>query len=699
MTKALIIVESPAKTRTLQSFLGKDYNIQASMGHVRDLPQKTLGIDINNNFTPEYKPIPERKDVINNLKAAAKKADTVYLASDPDREGEAISWHLKELLKLDNAKRITFNEITKQAVTESLKHPMEINMNLVNAQQARRLLDRVVGYMLSPLLWKKIQKGLSGGRVQSVAVRLVCDREREIQGFVPREYWTVSALFATDKGEEFEAQLALVGKKKPALACEADAAGVLESLKGASYIVNDVKKTASRRSPALPFVTSTLEQEASRKLGMSTSRTMSVAQQLYEGIDLGGDGHVGLITYMRTDSTRIAESARDEAKKYIRDTYGAEYSSEYRSRNRTGAQDAHEAIRPTSILREPSRISQYLTADQRRLYKLIWQRFLSSQMAPAVYDVFTANIRASDCVFRATGSRMTFPGFTKVYVEDKDDQTKSVEELPPLPAMKEGDVLQLKKLIPGQHFTEPPARYTEATLVKTMEANGIGRPSTYHAIIYTILDRGYVTLEDKRFRPTELGVLVNDKLCRHFPDILDVEYTANVENQLDMVGEGSVEWTELLGRLYAPFKEELDAAQNDMEPEKPAPKVSEEKCPKCGKPMVVRSSRYGEFLGCSDYPRCKEIIPLNRSLGVQCPKCGGDIVEKKSRKGKVFYGCSRYPECDFVSWDKPTDKKCPVCGSMLCERRYRNRLTGYTCIKPGCGYTVSLTRKPSGSHE
>ncbi|MBQ9358064.1 MAG: type I DNA topoisomerase, partial [Abditibacteriota bacterium] len=615
------------------------------------------------------------------------------LASDPDREGEAISWHLKELLKLDNAKRITFNEITRKAVTESLKHPTDINMNLVDAQQARRLLDRVVGYMLSPLLWKKILKGLSGGRVQSVAVRLVCDREKEIESFVPREFWTVSVLLRTEKGEEFEAQLALIKGKKPVLDCKEDSDKVLESLKNASYTVSELKSSVSRRAPALPFVTSTLEQEASRKLGLSTSRTMSIAQQLYEGIDLGSEGHVGLITYMRTDSTRISADAQKEARDYISEKYGKDYSASYKSRNRSGAQDAHEAIRPTSVLREPAAIAQYLTGDQKRLYKLIWQRFLASQMAPAVYDVLTASISAADCVFRAQGSRMKFAGFTKVYVEDRDDDAKSAEEMPPLPEMNEGDVLELGKLLPKQHFTEPPARYTEATLVKAMEANGIGRPSTYHAIIYTILDRNYVALSEKKFRPTPLGILVNDKLCKHFPDILNVEYTANVENELDRVGEGSVEWTELLSRLYAPFKEELDAAMKNMEPQKPAPKLSDQVCPKCGKPMVVRSSRYGEFLGCSDYPRCKEIIPMNKDLGVVCPKCGGNIVEKKSKKGKVFYGCANYPDCDFVSWDKPTAKTCPKCGSIVCERRFRNRLTGYACSNPDCDYTESLSRR------
>ncbi len=687
MSKALIIVESPAKTRTLQSFLGKEYNILASMGHVRDLPQKTLGIDINNGFAPEYKPIPERKDVINNLKAAAKKADVVYLASDPDREGEAISWHLKELLGLQNARRITFNEITKKAVTESLKHPSDINMNLVDAQQARRLLDRVVGYMLSPLLWKKIQKGLSGGRVQSVAVRLVCDREDEIEAFVREEYWTISAVLKTEKGGIFEAQLALKGGKKPSLKNEAEAARVADSLRGASYTVKKLKRSDSKKRPALPFVTSTLEQEASRKLGFSTSRTMSVAQQLYEGIDLGSDGHVGLITYMRTDSTRISSDAQEEAGRYIQEKYGRDYVSSYRSRNRNNAQDAHEAIRPTSVYRDPSSVEVYLTPDQRKLYRLVWQRFLASQMAAAVYDVLKAEISAEDCIFRAEGSQMKFAGFTKVYVEEKEDAKKSAEEMPPLPEMKEGDALSLEKLDPLQHFTEPPARYTEASLVKTMEANGIGRPSTYHAIIKTILDREYVELVEKKFRPTELGRLVNKKLCRHFPDIMDVEYTANVENQLDKVGEGSVEWTSLLASLYKPFREELDAANLEMEVERPAPKVTDRLCPLCGKPMVVRKGRYGEFLGCSDYPRCSGTVPMDNPVGVLCPKCGGNIVEKKSRKGRSFYGCDNYPKCDFVSWDKPADKKCPVCGKMMCERRFRNRVTGYVCIDPGCGYS------------
>lgn len=695
MSKSLIIVESPAKTKTLKNFLGNSYIIEASMGHIRDLPKNKLGVDVENNFAPQYSKLQERKEVIAKLKEAVKKVDTVYLASDPDREGEAIAWHLKELLKLDNAKRITFNEITKSAVVDSLTNPKEINMDLVNAQQARRVLDRLVGYKLSPLLWSKIKKNLSAGRVQSVAVRLICDRERQILAFVPVEYWDIKAILRpNEKSNSFEAQLVAVEGKKAELTSEADTNKVLSILNGAFYEVSSIKKTVKKRNPSLPFVTSTLEQEASRKLGFSTRKTMSVAQQLYEGIALGSDGHIGLITYMRTDSTRISNEAQNEAKEYIKANYGDKYISVYKQKNSSSTQDAHEAIRPTSIMRHPDLISKYLSSDQMKLYKLIWQRFLASMMMSAEYNVMTVEIMAAKCKFRATGSTVKFDGFTKVYTEGKDDDVKGVEEMSPLPAMSEKDILELLKLTHKQHFTEPPARYTEATLVKGLETNGIGRPSTYHAIISTIIDRKYVELIEKKFIPTELGFIVNDKLIKHFPIIMDIKFTADVEKELDMVGDGRLEWTELLRKLYIPFEEQLIAARTDMEKVKMEPQVSDEVCPNCGKPMYVRESRFGEFLGCSGYPDCKTTMPIIKKIDVKCPICAdGNIIEKKSKKNKIFYGCDNYPECKFVAWDRPTSKVCPECGSLLGEWRYGGKLVGYRCTSADCKYQYYRSKK------
>ena len=701
MPKSLIIVESPAKTKTLKNFLGNSYIIEASMGHVRDLPKSKLGVNIEENFQPQYSKLAERKDVITRLKTAAKKVNTVYLASDPDREGEAIAWHLKELLKLDNVKRITFNEITKSAVTESLSHPKDINMDLVNAQQARRVLDRLVGYKLSPLLWSKIKKNLSAGRVQSVAVRLICDRERQILAFIPVEYWDIKAeLKPLNKDQSFEAQLVTINGKKAELSSEKETSSVLNQLNGAIYDISSIKNTVKKRNPALPFVTSTLEQEASRKLGFSTRKTMSIAQQLYEGIELGQDGHIGLITYMRTDSTRISKEAQDEVKSYIKENYGDKFLAVYKQKNNTSAQDAHEAIRPTSITRIPQNISKYMTNDQSKLYKLIWQRFLASMMAPAEYNVMTVEIMANDCKFRATGSTIKFEGFTKVYTEGKDDTIKEDEDMPPLPLMKEGDRLNLIKLIPKQHFTEPPARYTEATLVKSLESNGIGRPSTYHAIISTILDRKYVELNEKKFIPTDLGFIVNDKLIEHFPIIMDIKFTADVEKELDMVGEGKLEWTALLKKLYDPFEEQLNKAKAEMIKVPMEPTISDQVCPNCGKPMYVRESRFGEFLGCSDYPECKTTMPLAKKIDIKCPNCSdGNIIEKKSKKSKIFYGCDKYPDCTFVSWDRPTDKKCPECGNLLGEWRYGGKLVGYRCTSLDCKYQKYRSKKQDNIEE
>lgn len=690
MAKSLIIVESPAKTRTLRNFLGSGYDIEASMGHVRDLPKSKLGVDVENSFEPQYIPIPERREVIKKLKAAAKKADTVYLASDPDREGEAIAWHLKETLGLDNAKRIRFNEITASAVKEALEDANEINNGLVNAQQARRVLDRLVGYKLSPLLWRKIKRNLSAGRVQSVAVRLICDRERDILAFVPVEYWSITALLTpTDKEHLFSAKLVSRDGEKLEIHNQQEADDLLKALEGARYVVKNVKKSQKRRNPAAPFITSTLQQEASRKLGFSARRTMTIAQQLYEGIELAAEGHVGLITYMRTDSTRVSKEAQDEARSYIQEQYGAEYMPDKpRQIKRKGSQDAHEAVRPTSVYRNPDKVKASLSSDQFRLYRLIWQRFLASQMSTAIFDVVSVDIAAKDMIFRATGSTVKFQGFMKVYTEGKDDSAVVAdEEQPPLPELSVDQALDLREITPDQHFTEPPPRFTEATLVRALEEKGIGRPSTYAAIISTIQDRKYVELLEKKFRPTELGFIVTDQLVKHFPDILSVEFTAGVEDKLDTVEEGKLDWVELLSDFYGPFEKDLEAAQENMERVKIEPKESDVVCPNCGKKMLVREGRFGEFLGCAGYPECKTAMPLTKPLDVKCPTCGeGDLVEKKSRKGKVFYGCNRYPDCGFVSWDKPTSKRCPQCNGLLGERRFRGKLTGYRCTNSECDY-------------
>lgn len=703
MPKSLIIVESPAKTRTLRNFLGAGYDIEASMGHVRDLPKSKLGVDVDNGFEPKYVVIAERREVIKKLKDAAAKADVVYLASDPDREGEAIAWHLREALKLKDPRRIQFNEITESAVTEALRNPRQINADLVNAQQARRVLDRLVGYMLSPLLWRKVKKNLSAGRVQSVAVRLICDREREIEAFVPVEYWwIVATLTPRDREHLFDAKLFSRNGEKLEIHNKAEADALLAALEGADYIVKTVKRSEKRRNPAPPFITSTLQQEASRKLGFGARRTMQIAQQLYEGVELGPEGHVGLITYMRTDSTRVAAEAQEEARRYIIERFGEAFApAKPRQVVRKGAQDAHEAIRPTSVRRHPDDVKKFLSNDQYRLYRLIWQRFVASQMSAAVFDVVTADIAARDMIFRATGSTVKFQGFTKVYTEGRDDAVTADEDMPPLPDLVEGQQLDLRKLTPEQRFTEPPPRYTEATLVRALEEKGIGRPSTYATIISTIQDRKYVELIDKKFRPTQLGFVVTDLLVKHFPDIMDVAFTAGVETKLDNVEQGQLDWVKLLSDFYGPFSKDLEAAQEHMERVKIEPKMSDQVCPNCGKPMVIREGRFGEFLGCSGYPECKTALPLSKPLDVKCPVCGeGDVVEKKSRKGKVFYGCNRYPDCNFVTWDKPTNKHCPECNGLLGERRFRGRLIGYRCTNPDCDYETTRRKgKPADGQE
>ncbi len=719
MAKSLIIVESPAKTKTLKNFLGKDYQVEASMGHVRDLPKKELGVDVEHEFKPSYTTIPERRDVLKNLKDAASKAETVYLATDPDREGEAIAWHLEQALKLKDARRITFNEITRNAVRDALEHPHDVNDKLVDAQQARRVLDRLVGYKLSPLLWSKVKKNLSAGRVQSVAVRLICDREREIEAFIPEEYWSLTArLTKMDEEKPFNAKLIekrIGGKsEKIKVGSKDESDRILADLEGASYSVVEVKEREQKRNPAPPFITSTLQQEASRKLGYSNKKTMTIAQMLYEGVDLGGEeGHVGLITYMRTDSTRIAQEAIDESRAYIVEAYGREYlppaPRQYKSRK--SAQEAHEAIRPTSVYRRPEDLEQILSKDQFRLYKLIWQRFLACQMESAVLNVVTIDIAASDYIFRASGSTVKFPGFTVLYTEGKDNGNGKDEEDENqiLPKLTKDELLRLLELLPKQHFTEPPPRFTEATLVKALEEKGIGRPSTYASIISTIQDREYVVLAERKFKPTELGCVVTDLLVKHFPGIMDVSFTAGIEDKLDDIEEGDLRWVKVISEFWGPFEHELAEAREKMERVKKAAVETEEACPNCGKPLFIRESKYGQFLGCSGYPKCKTVVTKN--LGDKCPMpgCGGTIVEETP--GSANYRCSN-EECTFVSKGKAskaggdgkgeaapapevTDQMCPKCGKPLVKRtgRYGEFLgcSGY----PKCKHIVNLA-KPSG---
>ena len=646
MSKPLIIVESPAKTKTLKNFLGGKYNVEASMGHVRDLPKKELGVDVEHRFKPTYVVIPERKSIITRLREATSKADQVYLATDPDREGEAIAWHLAEALKLSGAKRITFNEITSRAVKEALEHPHDINEKLVDAQQARRVLDRLVGYKLSPLLWVKVKKNLSAGRVQSVAVRLICDREREIESFVKEEYWSITAeLTKLTEEKPFSAKLIEKDGNKIKPANESEAKSILTDLEGASYVVKEVTEKEQRRHPAAPFITSTLQQEASRKLKFSNKKTMSVAQDLYEGVDLGSEGSVGLITYMRTDSPRIAGEAIAQAREFIQSEYGKAYVPEAPRQYKTkkAAQDAHEAIRPTSVFRRPEDIEKFLSPDQFRLYKLIWQRFLASQMETWLVKLTTADIQAKDYLFRATSTITLFPGFTILYTEGTDNgngNDKDEGENQQLPELAKDEVLRLLGLMPKQHFTQPPPRYNRATLVKALEEKGIGRPSTYAAIISTIQDREYVVLDDRKFMPTELGCVVTDLLVKHFPEVMDVEFTAGMETKLDDIEEGDLGWVKVLSEFWGPFNATLEEAKTTMESVKKPAVETGEPCPNCGKPLVIREGRFGPFVSCSGYPKCKTIV--RKELGDACPMpgCGGQLVE--DQPGSRNYRCSNY---------------------------------------------------------
>lgn len=686
MSKTLVVVESPAKAKTIEKFLGKNFIVRASMGHLRDLPKSQFGVDIERNFEPKYINIRGKGDLIKSLKEAAKSADKVYLATDPDREGEAIAWHLAHILNLNgsNPCRIEFNEITKPAIQSAVKHPRPIDHPRVEAQQARRILDRIVGYKLSPLLWRKVRKGLSAGRVQSVAVRLICDREKEIESFVPEEYWTITAKIREKaKAPLFEAQVITVKGEKVQISNEEQANHIKEAIEQANLTVSDVKRRERRRNPMPPFTTSSLQQEASRKLGFTSRKTMMVAQQLYEGLDIGAGGHVGLVTYIRTDSTRIAETAQQETRDYVTSAYGISYLPEkppvYGSKK--NAQDAHEAIRPTSVSLTPDKIGMHLAKDQLRLYTLIWERFVASQMAAAIYDTLTIDITAHQYGLRANGSRLKFRGFMAVYTE-ADEDGKEEKDIS-LPELTIGQTVLLYKAIPAQHFTQPPPRYTEASLVKILEEKGIGRPSTYAPIIDTIVSRGYVEKTEKKFYPTDLGCLVVDLLKQYFHNIVDVEFTASLEDRLDDIAEGETAYQKVLHEFYGPFAETLHQADQEIGHVELPVEVSDVQCEHCGQFMVVKQGRFGNFLACPGFPQCRNTKPIVKEVGVPCPKCGGGIVERKTKKGKKFYGCQSYPECDFVTWDLPLQEKCSTCGQFMVSRKQKGG-TVTLCGNPTC---------------
>jgi len=684
MSKDLVIVESPAKARTVERFLRGKYRVKASLGHIRDLPKSQLGVDVENDFAPKYLIPKEKRSVVKELKEAAKDAPSIYLATDPDREGEAISWHLIHAANLNKVpvRRVVFHEITEEAIDEAFRHPRDIDMDLVNAQQARRVLDRLVGYKISPLLWRKVKSRLSAGRVQSVALRMVVEREREIEAFVPVEYWSIEAELSKKK----------VGRAKPksfiaALVSARDTSGeekkldlsnkeetdkVVSDLEAAAYSVVDVRKKEVQRQPSAPFTTSTLQQEAARKLRFTAKRTMAVAQQLYEGLPIGKEGPVGLITYMRTDSTNVAVSAQEEARRYITQKFGGDFvpaKPRVFTRKAKGAQEAHEAIRPTSVRREPDQVRHYLTSEQFRLYELIWKRMVASQMAAAVLDTTSVDIDARNgaaaYLLRATGSVLRFPGFLVLYNEGQDEEEQE-EGKRPLPELTAGEPLDLVELLPKQHFTQPPPRYTEATLVRALEENGIGRPSTYAPTLSTIQDRGYVEKVERRFRPTELGLIVSDLLAEHFTEIINVGFTARMEEDLDEIARGERQWVPVIREFYGPFEKQVEVAQERIPKIELADEPAGEDCDKCGKPMIIKMGRFGKFVACSGFPECRNTKPLLNKIGVSCPQCGGDLVEKRTAKRRrTFYGCSNYPNCTFTTWERPLGQSCPDCGGML----------------------------------
>ena len=755
MPKSLVVVESPAKAKTINKFLGQNYIVRSSVGHIRDLPAKKLAVDVQNGFTPEYITIRGKAKVIKEIQAEAKKTEAIYLAADPDREGEAICWHIAETLK--NVKkpiyRVTYNEITASAILAAMENPGQIDQHLVDSQQARRVLDRLVGYQISPILWRNVKPGLSAGRVQSVAVRLICEREAEIEAFIPQEYWTITANLIGKNPQPFDAKLLQIGPEKGSISTygfpidEARAEAIVEDAKTKPFIVKDIKRQERKRRPVPPFITSTLQQEAARKLRFTAKRTMSVAQKLYEGLNLGATGAVGLITYMRTDSTRIADEALREARGYIKKNYGTDYlpKSAMRYKSKGGAQDAHEAIRPTSVERTPQSLKPYLSPEQHRLYDLIWKRFVASQMNPAILDVTTIDISAEQYLFRATGSILKFDGFMRLYLEGSDDSNtesnRNDETDVILPVLEIGERLDLRKLTHKQHYTQPPPRYTEATLVKALEEKGIGRPSTYAAIISTIQGREYVVKEKGRFQPTDIGKLVNQLLIKGFPEILDTQFTAKMEDQLDEIAEGKSDWVGVLSAFYEPFTHALEAApdvmyeaRKEMEEESdevcekcnskmiikwgrygrflgcsnypecsnikrlteenappPEEEPTDETCDKCGSPMVIKTSRAGgKFLACTGYPKCKNAKPIN--IGVDCPEagCGGYIGERRSKRG-IFYGCSNYPKCKFIASDKPVNRECPECQApFLVEKTTKTKERYLTCNDKACGHTEPL---------
>lgn len=697
MSKKLVIVESPSKAKTIKKYLGPTYSVEASMGHIIDLPKSQMGVDIEHDFEPRYITIRGKGSLLSKLKKEAKNADKIYLATDPDREGEAISWHLAHALNLDEASpcRVTFNEITKSAVQKAIKEPRGIDMTLVNAQQARRVLDRIVGYKLSPILWKKVKKGLSAGRVQSVATRLICDREDEIEAFIPQEYWTITADLQEPKSKKsFKANYYGVGKKKAELKNEEEAKAVSDQVKDAPFVVSTVKTTDVKKQPAPPFTTSTLQQEASRKINFQSRKTMQTAQTLYEGVDVKGVGTVGLITYMRTDSTRIAQEAQVAAKDYIVENYGANYAPKsFRAyKSRKNAQDAHEAIRPTDVSLTPIRIKESLTNDQYKLYKLIWERFVASQMENAIVESTVADIDAAGHTFRASGSTVKFDGFMKVYIEGTDAEKQKETALPPL---AEGEELKLKNLENKQHFTQPPARYTEASLVKALEEDGIGRPSTFAPTITTILARGYVTREKKSLIPTELGRVTTNLLKDNFKDIVDVDFTANMENQLDEVESGKIAWKSIVREFYDPFDEVVKKAEEEVARVKLTDEVSDVPCEKCGRMMVYKMGRYGKFLACPGFPECRNAKPIRIEAGVNCPKCGKAVLMKKSKTGRTYFGCEDNPKCDFMTWDTPIkDKPCPKCGGVLLQKNARGAKK-IVCANENCDYETDGKKRES----
>ena len=692
----LVIVESPAKAKTISKYLGRGYKVTASMGHVRDLPASQLGIDVDNGFAPKYITIKGKQKLVKELKAEAKKCDGVLLATDPDREGEAISWHLANILGLDPAapNRVTFDEITKKGVKEGMAHPRAINIDLFNAQQARRELDRLVGYKLSPFLWRKVRRGLSAGRVQSVAVRLIRDRELEIENFKPDEYWNIdAALYPQGNSKNgFTARLAATADgKKLTVTNKAQADTIVAALDGKSYTISKLEKGKRRRQPAPPFITSTLQQDASRAFGFSATRTMRAAQTLYEGVDIAGHGTVGLITYMRTDSLRIAAEASAAAKKFIAGRWGENYvcntQRKWKSRSATAAQDAHEAIRPSMPELTPDEVEQSISGDTAKLYRLIWSRFMASQMADCVQDTVSVSITAGEYLFRASGFRVSFDGFTALYEESTDDKQKKETALPPL---EEGQTLKLRSLTADQKFTQPPPLYTEATLIHALEENGIGRPSTYAPIITTIVDRGYVEKDQKKLKTTPLGQAVNTVMMEQFPNIVDVKFSADMEKKLDIIEAGKADWVQTIDDFYKGFAKSLEDAEKNMEGKRVKVEdiPTDEICEKCGRPMVIKSGRYGKFVACSGFPECRNAHPLIKDTGGICPECGGHMLVRKSAKGRIYYGCGNYPKCNFMTWDEPVPEKCPQCGQTLFKKKGQ-----LYCAKEGCGFTKPIEKK------